>query len=233
MQQSAKSRVEPQPPLAAPVPVPEAAGPRLAGFSAVQLDWIERALAVVVFAIFVVRIYDDYRLTQNPSDPLILTLEFMVVFFILVRRPAEEISVRRRDWAIALLGTCLPWAVAPSTVGAIGPFALGCSLMLAGMFAQIVTKLALNRNFGLVAARRKVVMGGPYRFVRHPIYLSYFIGHVGFLLLNPTLWNLGIYVACNSIQVARLLAEERVLGRDPLYRAYQQKVRYRVLPGIF
>jgi len=30
----------------------------------------------------------------------------------------------------------------------------------------------------------------------------------------------------------RMVLEERLLARDPEYRAYAQKVRYRLIPGI-
>ena len=57
--------------------------------------------------------------------------------------------------------------------------------------------------------------------------------HVAFLLLNPTLWNLGLYALCYGPQVPRLLAEERLFSRDPQYRAYQAAVPYRLIPGVF
>ncbi len=213
----------------APTPARLARSP----LSGAALDWIERAIAVALFSFFFVRFLDHFRETGNPGDLLILALELMVVLFILIRRPAVEVSLRPRDWLLALIATCLPWCVVPASVGTIGPQILGCSLLIVGLTTQGIAKIVLNRNFGLVAARRELVMAGPYRLVRHPIYASYFIGHSGFLLLNPTLWNLGVYTACTSVQIVRLMAEERLLSHDPAYRAYQNKVRYRLIPGVF
>jgi protein-S-isoprenylcysteine O-methyltransferase Ste14 len=65
------------------------------------------------------------------------------------------------------------------------------------------------------------------------MYAGYLLTHVGFLLLNPTFWNLGIYGLCYGLQVPRLLAEERLLSRDPQYRAYRAAVPYRLIPGVF
>ena len=65
------------------------------------------------------------------------------------------------------------------------------------------------------------------------IYLGYFLVHMGFLLLNPSLWNLAVYVAAYAFQVPRLLVEERLLARDKAYVEYQRQVRYRLLPGVF
>ena len=53
----------------------------------------------------------------------------------------------------------------------------------------IAGKLSLGRSFGLIPANRGVVSTGVYRFVRHPIYLGYLITHVGFVVANPTMWN--------------------------------------------
>ena len=46
-------------------------------------------------------------------------------------------------------------------------------------------KITLGRSFGVVPANRGVVVGGPYNFVRHPIYTGYLITHVAFLVANP------------------------------------------------
>jgi protein-S-isoprenylcysteine O-methyltransferase Ste14 len=44
-------------------------------------------------------------------------------------------------------------------------------------------------------ANRGVVSSGLYRLVRHPIYMGYLITHAGFLLANPTVWNIGMLLA--------------------------------------
>jgi hypothetical protein len=42
-----------------------------------------------------------------------------------------------------------------------------------------------------------------------------------------------VYVICYSVQIPRILTEERLLGQDPRYREYQTVVRYRLIPGVF
>jgi protein-S-isoprenylcysteine O-methyltransferase Ste14 len=101
------------------------------------------------------------------------------------------------------------------------------------MFFQLYGKVALGRSFGIVAANRGVVVGGPYRLVRHPIYLGYLVTHAGFLLSNWSLRNLAVYAAAYIFQVARIFAEERILLVDGRYREYFQSVRYRLIPGLF
>jgi protein-S-isoprenylcysteine O-methyltransferase Ste14 len=106
-------------------------------------------------------------------------------------------------------------------------------LMVFGIQLQLVAKASLLRSFGLVAANRGIATRGLYRFVRHPVYVSYFITHVGFLGLNPSLWNAFVLVSCWIFQLIRIGAEERLLGADPTYVAYCERVRWRVLPGVY
>ena len=82
-------------------------------------------------------------------------------------------------------------------------------------------------------ANRGVKLGGPYRYVRHPMYAGYLLCHVAFLLLNPSPWNLVVYALCDGLQVPRILAEERLLCRDGTYAAYRARVRWRLIPGVF
>jgi protein-S-isoprenylcysteine O-methyltransferase Ste14 len=110
--------------------------------------------------------------------------------------------------------------------------------VLAALFAlsigaQIMAKLSLNRSFGMVPANRGVVTSGLYGLVRHPVYASYLLGHIAFLLANPTLWNASLYAVALGLQLARMQAEERLLRRDPVYAAYAQSVRYRLVPGLY
>lgn len=65
------------------------------------------------------------------------------------------------------------------------------------------------------------------------MYAGYMLGHAGFLLMNPSAWNLAVYLVSDAIQIPRLLAEERLLSEDPAYRAYRSVVRWRLVPGVF
>ncbi len=90
---------------------------------------------------------------------------------------------------------------------------------------------------------RGIVSHGPYRFVRHPAYISknfaWWIGSLPFLIsawqtsvfqmlfifVNVVLWSLLYYF--------RAITEENHLLRDPEYRKYAKKIPYRFIPGVF
>lgn len=196
------------------------------------IDGAERLLVLALFIGLVVRLVAGYRLDGRVGNLFLLPSEGLVVVLLLIRRGAGEISRRPGEWILALGGTCLPMAVAPGTGSPVPPV-IGVVILLMGMIMQVHAKLVLGRSFGCIPAHRGLKRGGPYQFVRHPMYAGYLLSHLGFLAMNPTWRNLALYAACYALQVPRLLAEERLLGHDPNYRSYQAEVPYRLIPGVF
>jgi protein-S-isoprenylcysteine O-methyltransferase Ste14 len=97
-------------------------------------------------------------------------------------------------------------------------------------FASLVT---IGRLFGIRPALRGLVTTGPYRFIRHPMYLSYVLADIGYNLQE---WNsvtlLLVLVGWASL-VYRIHAEERVLSQHAEWPAYVVLVRYRLFPGLW
>jgi protein-S-isoprenylcysteine O-methyltransferase Ste14 len=109
----------------------------------------------------------------------------------------------------------------------------GVTLQCVGVVWTIFAKLSLGRSFGLLPADRGIVTHGAYRWVRHPVYLGYFLNNVGYLLPNFGLQNLVVYGVFLSFQLFRVLREEKLLSGNPEYRAYCEKVRWRLVPFVF
>jgi protein-S-isoprenylcysteine O-methyltransferase Ste14 len=101
----------------------------------------------------------------------------------------------------------------------------------AGM--SLLSLLSLGRLFGVRPALRGLATGGPYRLVRHPMYLSYIVSDIGYNLQE---WNLGtvlIVLAGWASLVVRIYAEERVLSEDGGWESYASSVRYRLCPFLW
>lgn len=194
------------------------------------MDLGERAFSLSLFVSFAVRM--SHALVLRPWDGLIIVSEALVVVFMLTRRLAKDVSMNFSDWAVALLGTAAPMLVRPGGHTLVPPV-VGMALMLFGVLFSIWGKLILRRGFGLAAANRGVVRSGAYRIVRHPIYAGYVVIYIGFFVVNPTAWNAAVYASVATLLALRILAEERVLARDPAYAAFMTEVRYRLVPGLF
>lgn len=83
------------------------------------------------------------------------------------------------------------------------------------------------------ARHARLIDGGPFRVVRHPIYsggLAFLVGWA--LFAGPVALALTCVLA--QLWVGKLRVEERRLhDRFPEYEAYVARVRYRLFPGIF
>jgi protein-S-isoprenylcysteine O-methyltransferase Ste14 len=198
-----------------------------------DLDLIEKFLVATFMIVLAARLVPVVLATGALPPMLLLMSEGVVVLFILLRRPTQDISRRGGDWLLGLAGTLLPLLAIPPVGSALLPWHVAETVMIAGFLLQLSAKLTLRRSFGVVAANRGIKASGPYRLIRHPMYAGYALTHVGFLLAGPTLWNLAIYGATLTIQVRRIVAEERVLRLDPAYQSLVSRVRYRLLPLVF
>lgn len=194
-----------------------------------RLDRLEQIAILILWVFLVERVWSS----SNPLAPLLLVAETTVMFFVLIRRPTEAISVRPGDWLLAITATALPMLVVPGPNPWPQFASIGVALVLAGNLFQIWAKFSLRRSFGVAPANRGIKVSGPYRFVRHPMYAGYFATHLGIMLLMPSLLNLAIYALSWCSQILRLLAEERLLNQDPVYQEFSQTTRWRMLPGVF
>jgi protein-S-isoprenylcysteine O-methyltransferase Ste14 len=136
-------------------------------------------------------------------------------------------------WAIAYFGTFGASLLRPGGAGQGWEDALGLGVQCLGVLLGALGYVALGRSFGLVPAHRGLVTSGVYRLVRHPLYSSYVVAELGYLIQSPSTWNVGVLLAAWTCQVLRLLSEERLLSADPDYRAYCRRTPWRVLPGLW
>jgi protein-S-isoprenylcysteine O-methyltransferase Ste14 len=196
-----------------------------------MLDRVEQIVVTLLYGLLVVRLWPSDFSDADWYPMLILLSEGIVVFFLLIRRPTERISVRFQDWAIAFGGTLLPLSIIEG--GEPVHAGVGAILMLTGLYIHVGAKLSLRRSFGLVAADRGIKARGLYALVRHPMYFGYMVAHLGYLLVAPAWWNLIAYAGAWSLLVARIYAEEFLLQGNPEYREYSARVRYRLVPMLF
>jgi protein-S-isoprenylcysteine O-methyltransferase Ste14 len=198
------------------------------------LDHSERVIFVLLYFSFTNRVMHMYLRDGEVVQLLYLLDQFIVLVFLLCRRETVLITTRPADWLAGFVGSCMPLLIAPvSPEAALAPPLVSAFLIILGMMVHLFAKLTLRRSFGAVAANRGIKATGPYRYVRHPMYLGYMLGQTGLLLAGPNLRNICVVLLCWIFFLWRIEAEERLLANDPTYQDFIKKTRFRLLPGAY
>lgn len=106
-------------------------------------------------------------------------------------------------------------------------------------YALVVWATAANTFFSQIVRIQSershtVVTGGPYRFLRHPGYAGAVVYELAVSVLLTSWWAALISILNVALIVLRTLLEDRTLQAElPGYLNYTQRVRYRLLPGIW
>jgi protein-S-isoprenylcysteine O-methyltransferase Ste14 len=193
---------------------------------------VSRVPLIVLHVWLAGRVVREWLLTGRITGFLLVGNATLIIYLTLRRRQANRVDRNPLAWTAALAGTLGPLALNPSGQGPI-PDAYTAWLTLAGFGVSTAGLVALGRSFGIVAAHRGIVQHGIYRVIRHPAYAGYFLTHIGFVLAYPTTWNFVMWLVADSLQLVRIMFEERMLRQNDEYRAYIARVRWRMLPGIF
>lgn len=198
-------------------------------------DWwwvVSTSFTLLLYTGFAARHINGWMVSPDYRGAGLLVVESLVVLLFLFRRRPLRTTVDPRAW-LAASGTFIPLFVEPAGVDVGGLGVAWGALQFVGVVLAGASLLSLGRSFGMVAANRGVQTHGLYKYVRHPIYASYLVTQVGYVLENFTLWNVSIIALTTAFQVWRMIEEERVLETDPAYRQYREAVPYRVVPSVY
>jgi len=132
---------------------------------------------------------------------------------------------RRLGWSQKLLVPVPIWLTVVSLALLVGSLCWVAWAMKVNSFAAATIQ---------VEAGQQVISSGPYRFVRHPMYLG---GVVMELCMAPALGSfvaLPIFALLVPLFVFRLIKEERFLRQQlPGYAEYCLRTRFRLVPFIW
>jgi protein-S-isoprenylcysteine O-methyltransferase Ste14 len=169
-------------------------------------------------------------------DWIYVLQHFLVLVIALTRRPPEVQDRSLPSNASVVVAYTYPYAqvvylrwVPGDTAWPAGGFVL---VTLAACLS-LASLLSIGRRFGIRPALRGLATRGPYRLVRHPMYLAYMLADVGYNLQE---WNFGtalLVIAGWASLLYRIHAEERILSQDAGWSNYVASVRYRLLPGLW
>jgi protein-S-isoprenylcysteine O-methyltransferase Ste14 len=106
-------------------------------------------------------------------------------------------------------------------------------LTMVGSVGAIAVLSQLGRSFSIMAETRQLVISGPYRFARHPLYLAEEIATIGLFIQFASIWTALLLAAQIAFQLRRMHNEESILAASfPEYVAYRRTTA-RFLPGIY
>jgi protein-S-isoprenylcysteine O-methyltransferase Ste14 len=134
----------------------------------------------------------------------------------------------------APLATCLPLAVPalPASQAGASRSLLAFVLILAGSTWSVWAVRHLSTCLSVVPQARRLVDTGPYRLVRHPLYLGELVAVSGFAVRGGHWLHAALLVTLLALQVYRAGREEALLeSRVPGYSGYAART-WRIVPGV-
>ena len=133
----------------------------------------------------------------------------------------------------ALDGGRYRWSSVPLGIQLIGWVLLvGAGLMV---WHVMMTNAYLSRWARLQEDRGQVVVQeGAYRRIRHPMYLAIIVAYLGIPIALSSRWAIIPSIVIVGLFVYRTYREDLMLIRGlPGYAEYSERVRYRLLPGVW
>lgn len=159
------------------------------------------------------------RMDTKPFDKIFLRV---ILALTIVQPIIAGLDAVRFDWAPLPL-----WTVYPG----IGLFVIS---------ATLITWVLVKNPHADSSVRienhceHTVVASGPYRYVRHPMYVGLILLHTSIALIVDSMWTLGLAALLTVLFLWRTALEDHTLRQElPGYQEYTTVTRYRLMPGIW
>jgi len=198
-----------------------------------RLAWLEAWIYLVVHyllalmtAIWMLR--TNPELAQERTQPgknvkhwdqtiVAINLTLTLALYIVIGLDAGRFGWSAVPWSVRLLGL----------LGFIPAFGLPVGAARANAFLSSRVRIQEDRG-------HQVVDSGPYRYVRHPMYVGMMFFDISLPLLLGSWWGMVVGGAMIVIVFVRTALEDRTLQAElPGYVEYTRKVKYRLIPGIW
>jgi len=134
-------------------------------------------------------------------------------------------------FVVAALDHRAGWSHMPAAIAVAGD-----ALVVLGLWIVFLVFRANTYSAAIVDVERdqQLVSTGPYAVVRHPMYAGGLLMMAGVPIALGSWWALVVLPGFVAVIVWRLLDEERTLAASlPGYVEYRDKVRYRLVPGVW
>jgi len=119
------------------------------------------------------------------------------------------------------------WSLSLGVLLCLGSSSFTLWAMVTNVFFSGVVRIQEERG-------HQVVDNGPYAYVRHPGYVGAILFNLSMSLVLDSWWALIVAVLFSGLAIWRTAWEDHTLKEKlPGYRDYTERVKYRLLPGIW
>ncbi|MBN2116307.1 MAG: hypothetical protein JW730_07045 [Anaerolineales bacterium] len=178
--------------------------------------------ALLFAFLMIVRIAQMIGGGVDPLGILLAVQAGMAAFYMIFRHKASQearLPVQLLAWTSAILPLTIQ-----TTKGGWG------WLATPGLCLALWSIWSLGSSFSIAPAARKLVVQGPYRFIRHPMYAGEILSLFGTCIASLAAWNvcaLAIFIASICMRIAK----EESLFKN--YSIYAHSVKWRLIPGVW
>lgn len=182
------------------------------------VDLAVKLIMTCVCIVFLIKRIGEYHFYY--FKPLWVTETLIYVIFIaafITRIPPKARSRGFREIVVPLMGSAFPFflLLTPPFYGIANDPSLLIAIFAGMTLTTSFTIWALfwlRRSFSLTAEVRELVKGGPYRWVRHPMYLGEIMTAGIVTLWRFSMLNLIFFAVFTGIQLFRAAVEEKKLA---------------------
>lgn len=191
------------------------------------LHWLIRLGFIAVSIAFLIRRisqYHDFLVKPLWAAETLIFLAIPISYA--VRTEPLERSRGIREIVVPLIGAVMPFSLlltSPSAwlVHNIRALYAVFYWMTSATFLTLWGIWALRRSFSITVEVRSLVTNGPYRWLKHPIYLGEILTAGGVLIWRCSLQNLIIFIIFVQVQIMRARWEEvNLIKNFPNYSEY-------------
>ncbi len=202
--------------------------------SAGRLDWLRGWVCLLLYttaglvngilvykhnpALFEARARGRHADTKR-FDKVLLAIFFPLT---IIQPAVAGLDVVRFRWS-----ALPPALIYPGVLLFVAAFALITWAMLVNPHAEATVRIQSDRGHTRVTS-------GPYRFVRHPMYLGMIFVYVATALILGSPWALAVSAVIAIVLICRTALEDRTLRAELAgYADYAAVTRYRLVPGLW
>lgn len=174
---------------------------------------------------------------------IIAIIPFAYIFYMMFKNKGN-LKTRLIDLLPTILVLVLSCPLFVLSINSVLPFLwptykLGLFLFDVALIFHAYSLKTLGSNFSdsnIPKENAKLIVTGPYAYIRHPIYSAWFFEGLSLMLIAPWLLLIGLFfiIMIPFYRLVVLKEEEELIkffGED--YKLYMQRVRYKIIPYIY